>query len=101
MEHAKLAGWQTFPLGGAILEPGNSQEYETGGWRVTRPVVDMERCTHCMLCWIFCPDSAVVVARERLQGFDLSHCKGCGICATECPARCISMVAEASTGEET
>ncbi|MBI4338487.1 MAG: 4Fe-4S binding protein [Chloroflexi bacterium] len=98
-ERVDQAGWRSLPIGGAILAPGNSALYETGSWRLKRPVVDMEKCTHCMLCWIFCPDSAVLVTRGRLQGFDLDHCKGCGICAKECPVRCISMVEEATVRE--
>ena len=80
--------------GGLIPTPGNSADRETGGWRVQRPVVDIDRCTHCMICWIFCPDSAIRVDNETFLGFDDAHCKGCGICAEECPARCIDMVDE-------
>jgi len=48
-----------------------------------------------MICWVFCPDSAVEVEGMRFKGFDLTHCKGCGICARECPPGCIEMVEEA------
>ena len=46
--------------GGIIPNPGNTADRQTGDWRVERPVIDMERCTHCMICWIYCPDSAIV-----------------------------------------
>ncbi len=81
---------------GVVSAPGNSIERNTGGWRVQRPVVDMDRCTHCMICWVFCPDSAVLAGEGRFLGFRLEHCKGCGICAHECPAKCIEMVPESA-----
>lgn len=93
----EIAGWRLAPPGGIIRAAGNTVEYETGGWRTLRPRVDMDRCTHCMICWIFCPDSAVEVENMRLKGFDLTHCKGCGICAKECPPKCVEMVEEALT----
>lgn len=87
------------PLGGVILEAGNSIAYDTGTWRSLRPVIDMSRCIHCMICWIFCPDSALPVQGGCLLGVDLAHCKGCGICARECPRRCIGMVEESTLRE--
>lgn len=90
----KGTGWKSIPLGGLILEAGNSVEYKTGGWRAFRPVRDAERCTNCLICWIFCPDSSIVVENEKFGRFDLDHCKGCGICAQQCPVKCIEMVEE-------
>ena len=80
--------------GGIIPNPGNTADRQTGDWRVERPVIDMERCTHCMICWIYCPDSAIVAKEGRFIEFDLVHCKGCGICAEECPPNCIDMIEE-------
>jgi pyruvate ferredoxin oxidoreductase delta subunit len=83
----KLKGWREVPIGGVILEAGNSVDYLTGDWRAFRPVLGEAECTHCFQCWLFCPDSSIVVdvAREMMAGFDLEHCKGCGICAAVCP----------------
>jgi pyruvate ferredoxin oxidoreductase delta subunit len=80
-------GWTDVPIGGMILEAGNSVEYHTGGWRAFRPVRGEAECTHCFQCWLFCPDSSILVdvENEKMVGFDLDHCKGCGICATVCP----------------
>lgn len=75
-----------FPLGAVIPEAGNSQYYVTGGWRSERPVWTEEKCTQCLQCFIFCPDSAITVADEKMTGFNLDHCKGCGICRQVCPA---------------
>ncbi len=95
-----LTNWRTIPIGGIIPDAGNSAQYETGSWRDQRPVVDMEKCTHCMICWIFCPDSSILVKDMRFEGFDLDHCKGCGICAVECPPKAIAMIEERSFVEE-
>jgi pyruvate ferredoxin oxidoreductase delta subunit len=92
----KLKGWKEIPLGGVITEAGNSDEYETGSWRSSRPIRDESKCIHCLLCWIYCPDSSVIVEDGKIVGVDLSHCKGCGICAKECPPKvqAITMVDE-------
>ena len=80
-------GWHDIPIGGMILEAGNAVEYHTGGWRAFRPVRGEADCTHCFQCWLFCPDSSILVETEgaKMAGFDLEHCKGCGICAAVCP----------------
>ena len=80
-------GWRDIPIGGMILEAGNATEYLTGGWRAFRPVRGEADCIHCMQCWLFCPDSSILVdtENEKMAGFDLDHCKGCGICAAICP----------------
>lgn len=80
-------GWKDIPIGGLIIEAGNSEKYLTGGWRVTRPIHDKNKCINCMICWIFCPDSAILVKDGKIDKFDLDHCKGCGICAKECPPK--------------
>lgn len=83
-----------FPRGAVIPVGGNSEEYSTGGWRAERPYRDDEKCTQCLLCWVFCPDTSVLVKDEKVIGFDFEHCKGCGICANECPSDAIEMVPE-------
>lgn len=87
-------GWKNIPEGGLITEAGNSEEYYTGSWRTFRPLVDKNKCTNCMICWIMCPDSSILVEGEKMEGFDYDHCKGCGICAEVCPFKCIIRVRE-------
>lgn len=79
--------WTTeeFPRAAVIPESGNSDDYSVGSWRSERPYRDAEVCTQCRLCWIFCPDTSVLLEGDLVAGFDLEHCKGCGICANECP----------------
>ena len=86
--------WFELPRGGLILDAGNAIAYRTGDWRTFRPVVEMEKCTHCLYCWLYCPDDAIRVAGGRFLGFDEAHCKGCGICAAVCPPKAIIMVEE-------
>jgi pyruvate ferredoxin oxidoreductase delta subunit len=81
-------GWRDIPIGGMILEAGNAVHYRTGDWRAFRPLWGEADCSHCFQCWLFCPDSSILVdvEAEEVAGFDLEHCKGCGICAAVCPA---------------
>jgi len=84
---SRLLTWKEMPIGGMIVEAGNSHEYNTGGWRTYKPVHFPDRCAHCLGCWILCPDSAVRVENGKMAGFDYDHCKGCGVCARECPPK--------------
>lgn len=70
-----------------IEEPGSARRYATGGWRLQRPLLHEDRCVHCLFCWVFCPDDAIVLAEGRMHGFDYQRCKGCGLCASACPDR--------------
>jgi pyruvate ferredoxin oxidoreductase delta subunit len=95
-EH-KEPGWKELPIGGIITEPATSTKYKTGDWRTDRPIWNPEKCTSCLICWVYCPDSAIIVDEEgKMRGIDLDYCKGCGICAEECPPKnkAITMVPE-------
>jgi pyruvate ferredoxin oxidoreductase delta subunit len=92
----KGTGWKDLPIGGMIVEAGNAVRYRTGEWRAFRPEVDKDKCTNCLQCWVYCPDSSIVVKDEQMAGFDVDHCKGCGICAATCPVSAIAMVSEAT-----
>jgi 2-oxoacid:acceptor oxidoreductase delta subunit (pyruvate/2-ketoisovalerate family) len=92
-----LSSWQQLPHAGA-LDPTTATRPETGGWRTgERPEVELSSCVNCLLCWIYCPDSAVLLDGTTFAGFDLAHCKGCAICAEVCPVDAIAMVAEERT----
>jgi len=66
----------------------------TGTWRTFRPVIHLEKCTRCNVCWKFCPDVAITLNVEGWPVVDYEHCKGCGICEVECSPRAITMEKE-------
>lgn len=82
------------PIGAVVLTPGSSVQCKTGGWRMFRPVYDQAKCSKCGLCWVYCPDMAILIKEDGFCDFDLDYCKGCGICAKECPTKAIVMVEE-------
>lgn len=86
-------GWRSLPIGGVVPEAGSSLKYKTGDWRALRPQVDKEKCVNCLICWIYCPDSAII-RTEKWVEVNYDYCKGCGICAHECPKEAIKMVEE-------
>jgi len=84
-------GWKEIPLAGVCWK--TSREYLTGDWKTYTPVRDLEKCTRCLLCAIFCPDGAIYWNDEKEDiEFDYNYCKGCGICANECPTKAIEMM---------
>jgi len=91
-DHWKVAD---IPAGVVCPDAGNSTLYLTGGWRSDRPVWTEENCKHCMLCWVYCPDSSIIVEDGVMTGIDYDHCKGCGVCAVECKFEALDMVSEA------
>ena len=84
---------------GAIVEAGSMAKLNTGSWRTFVPMTDLDKCVHCLMCWVVCPDSSILVEDAKKVGTDLQHCKGCGICATECPADAIVMKLESEVPE--
>lgn len=72
---------------------GSMTHNKTGAWRNLRPVINLEKCIQCGICWKFCPDVSIYIQNEY-PVIDLDYCKGCGVCAEECPTKCIEMVKE-------
>ena len=80
-----------------ITHPGNSGVRHTGNWRTFRPVIDYARCTDCLICYAYCPESAMTVGEDGRIMIDYDNCKGCMICRTECPLKAISELREKGT----
>ena len=66
----------------------------TSSWRTIRPVVTLEKCTRCNVCWKFCPDDAIGFDASGYPVIRYEFCKGCGICAEECRPGAVQMVPE-------
>jgi 2-oxoacid:acceptor oxidoreductase delta subunit (pyruvate/2-ketoisovalerate family) len=89
-----LRPWQELPVGGVVVRAGAPRP-RTGGWRTgVRPEADCSKCVNCLLCWVYCPDSAITLDGTVFTGFDYDVCKGCELCAEVCPQEAIAMVAE-------
>lgn len=77
-----------------VTNTGNSYARHTGNWRTFRPTIDYTRCTDCMICYAYCPESAMSVGEDGRVKIDYDNCKGCMICMTECPLRAVTQSRE-------
>ena len=88
----ELRAWQELPAAG-VVTPAEAVQPRTGGWRTgLKPEVDLSACVNCLLCWLYCPDSAIRLDDATFIGFDDDYCKGCELCAAVCPTGAIRMV---------
>lgn len=81
-------------IGSVIDKPGCSVKNKTGSWRIEKPIWNIKKCTQCMICWQFCPDTAIPQKKGKRIKTDYDYCKGCGICVQVCPYDAIKMVKE-------
>ncbi|PAF43256.1 4Fe-4S binding protein [Helicobacter sp. 11S02629-2] len=70
----------------------SSYSLSVSHWRVDKPVHNVDHCINCYFCWVYCPDSSILVRDEKMTGIDYKHCKGCGICADVCPTNPKSLI---------
>jgi len=84
---------EDFPLG-MVGPAGNGVVYQTGAWRHDKPIWQKDLCKNCMLCWINCADTAVLMDAQTVGGIHYDHCKGCGVCEIECRFGALKMVPE-------
>lgn len=94
MSSSGFPPWHKLTVGACIDVPGSARENLTGSWRSARPDWDNSECIKCGVCWMFCPDAAVIERADGYYDVDWDYCKGCAICATECPMACIRMIEE-------
>lgn len=89
-------GYLNGPIGGVVADPANTVVKNLSGSRTGRiPVFHEDKCIHCGLCDIACPDNSLswdIVHLEdetwltRMRGIDYQYCKGCGACVDTCPS---------------
>lgn len=104
MRPGPIWGYETAPIGGVIPLPGNtaSNDLTTSrtGWM---PVFHQEKCIHCGLCDLVCPDYCVVWEAHgdgpipestRMLGIDYRYCKGCQRCVETCPTSALTREVE-------
>ena len=91
--------WKETPIAGVCTK--SSLGFMTGDWKTYQPVRDLEKCTKCLMCVLYCPEGAIKWMPELGKvEFDFGYCKGCGICANECPTKAIKMeLPETTEGE--
>jgi pyruvate ferredoxin oxidoreductase gamma subunit len=77
-----------------VTNSGNSYSRHTGNWRTFKPTINYEKCTDCMICYAYCPESAMSLGADGRVMIDYDNCKGCMICMTECPLRAITQSTE-------
>ncbi len=66
---------------------------KNAGWRVFKPVLDVDKCVNCYRCYYVCPDAAIHLNNDVFE-IDYDFCKGCGVCSYECKLQAIDMVKE-------
>jgi len=99
---APAFGYLDAPLGGAILDSGNSivKDLSTSRQGLI-PAYDESSCVHCGICDIVCPDLCFVWTHDpngepavRLRGIDYHYCKGCLKCVDSCPTGSLTEIRE-------
>lgn len=87
-----------FPgLPGGVVVAETAPHPKTGSWRTgQKPVVSLGSCIDCLLCWVYCPDDAIITDGRVLLGFNYGYCKACELCVKACPTGAISVVPEST-----
>jgi len=96
-------GYLTQPVGGVVPLPGNTAWNDLSASRTgSIPVLDREKCAHCGVCDLVCPDLCFVWGagpaggrfERELMGIDYRYCKGCLRCVESCPTGALAKTAE-------
>ena len=96
-------------LGGVLSRPGGTIANDVSAARSGfLPAFNRERCIHCGLCDMVCPDFCLVWEKgeeggrfeRELTGVDYRYCKGCLRCVESCPASAMLKKAETAAFAE-
>ena len=97
-------GYANAPIGGAILNPGNTAHKDLSASRQgIFPKFWRDRCIDCGLCTMTCPDYVFVWEQgvdkkgrpaQVLKGPNYQYCKGCLKCVVICPVNALTMECE-------
>ncbi len=97
-------GYANAPIGGAIVNPGNTVHKDLSASRQgIFPLYHRDRCIDCGLCTMTCPDYVFVWEQGVdkngqpamvLKGPNLQYCKGCLKCVEICPVEALTMECE-------
>jgi pyruvate ferredoxin oxidoreductase gamma subunit len=97
-------GYATQPMGGVIINPGNSILKDLSGSRQGfLPEFHGNKCIHCAACDTVCPDFCFVWEEGQdkkgrpqmfLNGIDYQYCKGCLKCVQACPVDALTSLRE-------
>ncbi|WP_338452401.1 2-oxoacid:acceptor oxidoreductase family protein [Niallia oryzisoli] len=106
-EEATL-GYETQPIGGLVIDPGNSIFKDLSISRSgVLPHYHEDKCIHCAACDTACPDFCFVweEAPDKkgrpqmfLKGIDYQYCKGCLKCVHACPVEALTNEVETNDG---
>ena len=99
---APAFGYLDAPLGGVIVDSGNSIVKDLTISRLGLiPAYDESSCVHCGICDIVCPDLCFAWTYDpdgdpavRLVGIDYHYCKGCLKCVDSCPTGSLTEIRE-------
>jgi len=99
-------GWKNAPIGGVIVNPGNTVLNDLTASRTGfKPVWDESKCINCAECDTACPDQCIIFSRKAddkgkerqfFDHIDYMHCKGCLRCVEVCPKQALTSVREAA-----
>jgi len=104
MRPGPIWGYETAPLGGVIPRSGNTVSNNMSTSRTGyMPVFGAEKCIHCGLCDLVCPDYCIVFESvgdapvpesTRMRGIDYQYCKACQRCVETCPTGALTRETE-------
>lgn len=99
-----IFGYATAPIGGTILQPGNSVRKDLSASRQGYlPQFLRDKCIDCAQCELTCPDFCFVWEESTdkkgrpvmvLKGIDYQYCKGCLKCVEVCPTGALVTIEE-------